>query len=103
MSAARVEWLRARAEKTRYDEEVNILHAEFRCVIKAFKQMSIVWCSAADQDISPGARAYAKQKGAMYSRMRDEAADQFHRARRDDDENRVDYSLVSSISQRHRE
>ncbi|OCH85160.1 hypothetical protein OBBRIDRAFT_692560, partial [Obba rivulosa] len=74
--AERVEWFRARAEKERYDEEVNILHAEFRRTIKSFMKMSEVWEAAARKsDRSPGAKAYAKQKSFMFKRMQDVATE----------------------------
>ncbi|OCH84025.1 DUF221-domain-containing protein [Obba rivulosa] len=93
-SAERVEWFCARAEKEHYDEEVNILHAEFHRTIKSFMKMSEVWeVAARKSDRSPGAKAYAKQKSFMFKRMQDVATEYLDEALEDADEKKLDYSL----------
>lgn len=57
----------------RWQEQVEIKHAEFMRCISAYKTMHGIWTSLADQPSNPpGYDAYAKQKAAMFLRMKNE-------------------------------
>jgi len=64
-----VQWHRARALVARWDEEVEILVAEFLRVIDGFERMSRAWSELA-LDFEPSRhRAYGLEKSLAYSRM----------------------------------
>ncbi|KAI0703980.1 hypothetical protein C8Q76DRAFT_567007, partial [Earliella scabrosa] len=72
IAALRVDWFRARAAKTRTDEEINLLLADSRATRRGFqfaaKQFSGHAVALAAYQ-SPGATAYALEKADMFSRM----------------------------------
>lgn len=97
-SVERVQWFRASAEKTRVDEEVNKLHAEFRRTILAWNNMAAAWASTSLlRHVSKGATAYANKKAAMYKRMAEDCEKVYVSSRRDPDGSKLDYSVHSSI------
>ncbi|KAJ7587732.1 hypothetical protein C8J56DRAFT_1050966 [Mycena floridula] len=66
-----VQWFRAEAEMERWQEQLEIKQAEFLRCIDSFKMMSRNWNLIAEHS-ERGARAYARQKSAMYSQCRDQ-------------------------------
>ncbi|KAH9929425.1 uncharacterized protein B0H18DRAFT_832381, partial [Fomitopsis serialis] len=94
LEVERVQWFRARAEKARVNEEINKLHAEFKRTTLGFRNMSAAWEAVSLKDgMSPGARAYAKRKTAMFKQMSTNSAAAFAATRRDPGE-KWDYSFV---------
>ncbi|TDL22683.1 hypothetical protein BD410DRAFT_803124, partial [Rickenella mellea] len=74
----RVKWFRARADKERSEEEVNILHEEFQRTMRSFSRMSEHWKTLGqDTKHSAGKRAYALGRSWMYCCMKDEAKNLF--------------------------
>ncbi|KAJ7588670.1 hypothetical protein C8J56DRAFT_1077886, partial [Mycena floridula] len=71
-----VQWFRAEAEMERWQEQLEIKQAEFLRCIDSFKMMSRNWNLIAEHS-ERGARAYARQKSAMYSQMERQCRDQF--------------------------
>ena len=70
--ALRVDWFRARAAKTRSDEEINLLLAEARAHRRGLKFAANLYREAADALPAyrcKGATAYALEKADMYARM----------------------------------
>lgn len=92
------QWQCARAEKTRHDEEVNILCAEFRRAIRGFDTLGKAWVSVADREgCAAGHKAYAHQQAAMYMRMHDECKALYDTTRHEGvDGEQLDHTLVSA-------
>ena len=62
----RVHWLRARAQKHRWDEECTLVRYEMQWTVRYFQYRSRFWQSA---PTTPGPAAYAQRKGAMWDKM----------------------------------
>ncbi|KAF9470551.1 hypothetical protein BDN70DRAFT_775409, partial [Pholiota conissans] len=68
----RVHWLRARAQKDRWHEELTIIPYEMEWTVRYFLYESQKWRSAiggTGRPISPGAAAYADRKMVMWHLM----------------------------------
>jgi hypothetical protein len=72
-SVDRVRWFRARANRDRWREEVEILEEEFRSTYRSFTRMSEVWEQLATRCETSlegrGRRAYAYRQVLMYDEM----------------------------------
>jgi len=64
----RVHWLRARAQKNRWQEECILVRYEMEWVVRYFVHKSQFWQSAQSGD-SPGPAAYATRKAAMWRQL----------------------------------
>lgn len=93
------QWQRARAEKTRHDEAVNIICAEFRHSTRGFDSLRRAWVTVAERiDLPPGHVAYARQQARMYERMRDECKTAYDATRTPGaDGECLDHTLVSNL------
>ncbi|EIW59005.1 uncharacterized protein TRAVEDRAFT_123934, partial [Trametes versicolor FP-101664 SS1] len=91
------QWQRTRAEKTRHNEAVNILCAEFRHSVRGFDSLRKGWENAAGcTGLSLGHKAYAHQQAQMYLWMRDECKAEYDAARQGGtDGEQLDYTMVS--------
>ncbi|KAJ7239653.1 hypothetical protein C8J57DRAFT_1564709 [Mycena rebaudengoi] len=71
----RVQWFRAEADVQRWQEQGEQKLAELLRTVRSFKKMSAVWKQLAEMQSAdqPGAKAYARQKAAMYQRRMEEA------------------------------
>jgi 5,10-methylene-tetrahydrofolate dehydrogenase/methenyl tetrahydrofolate cyclohydrolase len=74
-SGDRVQWFRAEADVQRWQEQGEQKLAELLRTVRSFKKMSAVWKQLAEMQSAdrPGAKAYARQKAAMYQRRMEEA------------------------------
>ncbi|KDQ05565.1 hypothetical protein BOTBODRAFT_122582, partial [Botryobasidium botryosum FD-172 SS1] len=68
-----VRWFRARADRDRYQEELEILPEELNRVNRHHSRMSSIWAQLAGKSTHAGAVAYAFKKAAMYKRLAMEA------------------------------
>ncbi|KAJ7509367.1 hypothetical protein B0H11DRAFT_2184477 [Mycena galericulata] len=71
----RVQWFRAEAEMQRWQEQWEQKLVELLRTRRSFGKMESVWAQLADMQPSEahGAKAYARQKAAMYARRKSEA------------------------------
>ncbi|KAJ7743252.1 hypothetical protein DFH07DRAFT_777464 [Mycena maculata] len=71
----RVQWFRAEAEMQRWQEQWEQKLVELLRTRRSFSKMESVWAQLADMQPSEahGAKAYARQKAAMYARRKSEA------------------------------
>lgn len=66
----RVHFLRARALRNRWNEEYILLNYEMEWTVRFFQKKSEYWKSGADtEDISSGAKAYARRREAQWKEM----------------------------------
>jgi hypothetical protein len=67
-----VQWFRAEAEYQRWQEQLEIKHAEFMRCVRSFGQMGKAWRSIANaQGLvgKPGHASFAKKQSALFSRL----------------------------------
>ena len=76
---SRVKWFRARADRDRWQEDVEILEEELKRIQRGFTAYSDLWTQVASQE-SEGKAAYAYRKAAMYRVMAANAAREAKRA-----------------------
>lgn len=72
-------WYRAKAEKERWHEEVDILHEEFARTYWAFLFFSRAWQLAGNKHnpAKPGYVAFALERSSMYAQMAAKAKQAF--------------------------
>ncbi|KAJ8509466.1 hypothetical protein ONZ45_g8368 [Pleurotus djamor] len=79
--AMKVRWFRAKADMWRWQEELEILEAEFQRTIRGFERMAEVWELLSESEkqkkAGPGAVAYAKKKVATYQTLASKAHEQY--------------------------
>ncbi|EJD46700.1 hypothetical protein AURDEDRAFT_164153 [Auricularia subglabra TFB-10046 SS5] len=68
----RTRWFRLRANRDRYEEEIEILHAELTRTVATFKHMQAVWNSI---HTWLGRRTYALQQASIYAQRVHDAQD----------------------------
>ncbi|KAF8442797.1 hypothetical protein L210DRAFT_3396998 [Boletus edulis BED1] len=71
----RVHWLRAKATKDRWREEVEILKAEFQWTVNFFNKRAEDWTHLAVDSQTKGqhgAASYAARQSSMYGQLRDQ-------------------------------
>ena len=70
----RVHWLRARAQKQRWHEEVILVTYEMQWTVRYFLNKSDMWKKGADcHTISPGGKAYARRQSTFWAGLTDVA------------------------------
>lgn len=65
----RVQWIRQRAARDRYKEEVELLEEELRRLIRGFAKLRDVWATLSAQELakaSPSRSAFAARKQKLY-------------------------------------
>jgi hypothetical protein len=78
----RVKWFHERASRDRWQEEVEILDAEFECTIISHLRMADVWHKlAVDCGNRCGAAAYAWKKYVMYTDLAENCVKWFSKAK----------------------
>jgi len=76
----RVHWLRAQAQKHRWDEECTLVRYEMEWTVRYFLHKSRFWQSAPTADLTkvlPGQTAYAQRKAAMWDKLARDADHSF--------------------------
>ena len=75
----RVHWLRARAQKHRWDEECTLVRYEMEWTVRYFLHKNRFWQSAPTADLTqvPGQAAYAHRKAAMWDKLARDADHSF--------------------------
>ncbi|KAJ6620174.1 hypothetical protein B0H10DRAFT_2023034 [Mycena sp. CBHHK59/15] len=70
----RVQWFRAQAEMQRWQEQWEQKLVELLRTIRSFARMQSIWTELAERQLPDqlGAKAYARQKAAMFDRRREE-------------------------------
>lgn len=79
-SEERVKFFRDEAEMERWREQVEIKHAEFARVIRAFRKSNEIWMAIANSRSSsptPGHIAYARKVAMRYTLMERDTRDRF--------------------------
>ena len=82
----RVKWFRSRADRDRWQEEIEKLEVEFTCTILFHTKMAALWRELANkvegnEPADLGRRAYALRTAAVYTRLRDHAQTMFDKAK----------------------
>lgn len=80
VSEERVKFFRDEAEMERWREQVEIKHAEFARVIRAFQKSNEIWSAIAiskPSSLTPGHSAYARKVAMRYALMARDAQDRF--------------------------
>jgi hypothetical protein len=72
----RINWLRARVKKMRWDEEALLIKMEMDWTLTFFRHSTERWTQLASS-ASLGARCYAERKSDMYSGFASHAANLF--------------------------
>lgn len=65
----RVQWIRQRAARDRYKEEVELLEEELRRLIRGFARLRDIWGTLSAQELakaSPSRSAFAARKQKLY-------------------------------------
>jgi hypothetical protein len=70
----RIHWLRARAQKDRWHEEVVLVTYEMQWTVRFFLHRTTKWEEAAcTVAVSPGAKAYALRQAKMWKTLAESA------------------------------
>jgi hypothetical protein len=70
-----IKFFRSEAEFQRWQEQVEIKHAELHRSIKYFAQFETIWLEAAEAASSPGHAAYVRRTAAMYGGLKADVVD----------------------------
>jgi hypothetical protein len=82
----RVKWFRERANQDRYQEETEILEADFERTVLSHSRMAKVWTEMAKRCTQqPGAAAYARKKAVMYTNLANDASKAYADAKEEAD------------------
>lgn len=74
----RVHFLRARARKNRWTEELLLVHHEMSWTVRHFRHQAMIWENRITEwEGRPGPIAYARRKLSVWSEMADVAEQQF--------------------------
>ena len=79
-SVYRVHWLRAKAQKTRWIEELQCLQVEMDSAVRFFRHQDQFWREKQNQvgfESHPGRSAWAARQSAMWRSMATQAEDKF--------------------------
>lgn len=76
----RVKWFWDRAERDRFQEEVEILESEFERIIKLHDCMASASTEMVSNASSKGAAAYAHKKVSMYQQLQTECKEAYNEA-----------------------
>ena len=63
----RVNWLRAKARKERWEEEIELVRCEMDWTVNCFQHHERIWRERAEGADGPGHRAYAWKQWAMWN------------------------------------
>lgn len=63
----RVNWLRAKARKERWEEEIELIQNEMDWTINSFHYHQKIWKQRVDEAESPGHRAYAWKQSSTWA------------------------------------
>jgi hypothetical protein len=82
----RVKWFRERANRDRYQEENEILEADFERTVLSHSRMAEVWTEMAERCTQqPGAAAYPGKKAVMYTNLANDASKAYADAKEEAD------------------
>jgi len=73
----RVNWLRAKARKERWEEEVELVKSEMDWTVNCFKKKERVWEEIAEAAERGGHRAYAWKQSSVWGEWATMAASTF--------------------------
>ena len=73
----RVNWLRAKARKARWEEEMELVTSEMGWTINCFQYHEKVWKERAEQAKGPGHAAYAWKQSSIWRKWTKTAEDTF--------------------------
>lgn len=77
MIVYRVNWLRAKARKERWEEEVELVKSEMRWTVNCFEYHERIWDKRAEEAKSEGQMAYAWKQKSTWGRWTKAAKDTF--------------------------
>ena len=77
----RINWLRARAKKLRWQEEIALIPREMEWTVAFFLYKAKQWKTTADSSRTAGPRAYALRQRAMWMHFADRATSSFNQCR----------------------
>lgn len=84
MIVHRVHWLRARAQRNRWSEELLLVQYEMEWTVNYFDYMAEVWnqrSASAQRDVHAGSAAYAHRQKAQWYSMAASARGTFEKIR----------------------
>jgi hypothetical protein len=76
----RVNWLRAKARRDRWDEELKLVKHEMSWVVLWFQHQRLVWegrATKSDRTDKPGHRVYALKQVDLWQRLENRAKREF--------------------------
>jgi hypothetical protein len=76
-SVYRVNWLRAKARKERWEEEIELVVSEMGWTIKCFQYHERVWRERAEKMEGPGHIAYAWKQSSIWGKWAKRAEETF--------------------------
>ena len=77
-SVYRINWLRARAKKSRWEEEITLIRREMEWTQLFFNHKAKEWKDMADDSGTPGQRSYAEKQSAMWLGLSHESIESFN-------------------------
>lgn len=84
LEVQRVHWIRARAQKCRWEEELLLIKYEMEWTTKSFMHKAQEWKDRAEEpDVEPGPKAYAARQSSQWRRMSSDADRLFRSANAD--------------------
>lgn len=84
LSVQRVHWLRARAQKKRWEEELILVKHEMEWTSRYFLHRARLWHERyEDRDVRKGPKAYAARQSAQWKQLAAEAEHIFRLVNRD--------------------
>ena len=85
----RINWLRARAKKSRWEEESLLIPMEMNWTVNFFMRKAKEWQDLETGSLTKGPRAYASKQCAMWRQLAERASVLFNDCR-------VNYSVTSA-------
>jgi hypothetical protein len=80
LAVYRVNWIRARSRRDRWQEELSITSHEMVWIVLWFQTQAEVWRRRAQVvDLSPGFASYAYRQSSMWDKLKQLAAGLFHK------------------------
>ena len=73
----RVSWLRAKARKERWEEEIELVGREMEWTVRSFRRQEKVWRQRADRAKGSGQKAYAWKQSSTWGEWAAVANDTF--------------------------
>jgi hypothetical protein len=78
LSVYRINWLRARAKKIRWEEEIELIPKEMEWTVLFFKHKAEEWQSLVDIAGTSGQRSYAERQRAMWTGLQYKTTESFN-------------------------